>query len=236
MIFFKKSRFILLSLALALLGACARENMRISPTVFYEKPKVLVGQMSGFEEAHFYKEGTQGWADMIINHVITSPASDRLKNINIQPLLDEAFYIPFQGALANKATWVRKLEKTIFKEELCSLSHEEKISPYDFSFLKHQYDADFALIIDPHNFGSSRNYYGFIPLGAPVGVANFSIYFVRLCDNTLFGLYNSENSTPVQGDWDSPPEYYELIQSIKSALSNGLKDGFGFLFPDLYNR
>jgi hypothetical protein len=226
-----KIRFLLLPLFF-LLAACARENMRISSTAFYEKPKVLVGQMSGFEEAHFYKDGDQGWADMIINYVITSSANERLKDINIQPLLDERFYAPFQKILTAKTTWVKKLEKTIFKEDICTLSHEEQTSPYDFSFLKHQYDADFALIIDPHTFGSLRNYYGFIPLGAPVGVANFTIYFVRLRDNALFGLYKSELSMPVHGEWDAPPEYYELIQSIKNALTNGLSDAFGFLFPD----
>jgi hypothetical protein len=231
MVNFSKFRFVLVPLAF-LMGACARENMRILPTTFDDKPKVLVGQMSGFEEAQFYKEGNTGILDNVINAVVTSSVSQRLKEINIQPTLDERFYAPFQKALENKTTWVKKLEKTIFKEDICTLSHEEKISPYDFSFLKNQYDADYALIIDPLAFGTLRSYYGFIPTSAPVGVTQFSIYFVRLRDNALFGLYNGQSSAPVFGSWDCPPEYSALIQSVQNALVNALGEALAFLFPN----
>ncbi len=226
---FSKLKFLFIFLPF-FLASCARDNMAISPSTFDSKPKILIAQMSGFEEAHLYKAGTQGWLDSIINNVVNSSLTERLKHISVQPILDEKYYQSFEKALQNKTTWVKRLGKTIEKDAVSHLKHEETTSPYDFTFLKNQHEADFLLVIDPIEFGVVRAYYGFIPTSAPVGVAKFSLYLVRLQDNALFGIYNAASSAPVFGSWDTPPEYSALIQSIENALVNGIGESLHFFF------
>lgn len=219
----------------AFLTGCSthRENMRVNHTCFDAPSSVVIARIEGFEQAGYFKAGEYGLVDLAIISAVASTMIDKIESINTKPLLEKGYYNPFDKFFSHKGYKVVKEYTPLSKKDLKDHEKNEKeFSLYDLRNLATKYHVEYALILEPHRFGVERLYYGFIPLGAPKGVARFTVSFIRLRDGALMAHYNAEALKNVIGEWDAPPAYKALTSSIRTALINSLDDAHEHMFGD----
>lgn len=222
------------ALALVLTGCSTthRDNMGLQNNCIHKKSHVVIARISGLEKPGFYTGGAQGLLDVAINSAVTSEVADKMAAMDTKILLEEKYYGPFEKFLSQHCLEVSKMYDPIDRDKLAPPPiNEVKYAPYDFKDLK-KTGANYALILDPITFGVVRYYYSFIPLGPPKPVSDIKLYIVRLSDNTLVGHYNVRKDIEVQGEWDNPPEYKELIETIEESLSKALEEADMYFFGD----
>ena len=216
---------------LFLVGCAGRQDMEISKDVLNKPSSIVIAQIEGLETRGFYKEGGQGIVDVLISEAMTSSVTEGLKKIESTEIVEEHYFKPFEIAFLNKSFTVNKLSEKLKRDSLCKYEGDhEKCATLDFRLLKDKHNAEFALVLDPKLFGTIRNYYGFIPTGAPKGYADLTVYLVRLEDNTILGHYNANVRVDIKGDWDTPPDYTELVKASKAALTTALNNAYSHFF------
>ena len=221
-----------------LLTGCAthRENAKIHPAVIAKPSSVVMAQVSGIEKPDLYKIGNQGLLDMMINDAMTSSVTEVIQKIDGQHIVDDFYFEAFERTFDSNQFKVKKAAAVINRKDLKEHAVDEaEFAHFDFRSLKNQYDVEYALILQPRGFGAVRQYHGFIPLGAPKGLAELLIYLVKLDDNSLVGYYNTAVELPVKGDWDNPPRYSAMTTASKRALKKALVDAHQYLFNPMPN-
>jgi hypothetical protein len=227
---FKKSSLIIVSLLL--LTGCARDK-NISPSSeFMSRPDtIVIAQVSGIEKASYYKTGGQGLLDQAINSAVCSEMQTKIQEIPSAPILENKYYGNFGDAFKNKGFEVKVEEYPISRETLREpQNNDEKYAPYDFSYLKDDYDVNYAIILDAGSFGVARNYYGFIPLGAPIGTAHLNVYLVDLTDNSIVGESHYTAAEIIAGDWDVSPDYPAVMKAARRSLEKALDESYIVFF------
>jgi hypothetical protein len=200
-------------------------------TPHLQNKKVILAHISNNEGADFYPEGKQGLIDIAINHAIADPVSQKIQHIKSSPFVEKLYYLPFEKSLCQKSVKIQKIGLPFKTDKLEKFFlDEKKYAHYDFKFLKTQYHADYAFILNLHRFGVKRSYYAFVPISRPVGWVSGDLSLINLNDNTLAGYYKVDVSVPVPGEWDNPPQYPELTQSVKEALLKGLNNSYSHFF------
>jgi hypothetical protein len=219
----------------AFLTGCStqRENMRVNHTCFDAPSSVVIARIEGFEKAGYHKAGQQGLLDSAIISAVSSTMIDKIESIDTKPLLEKGYYNPFDKFFSQKGYKVVKEYTPLSKKDLKDHEKNEKgFSLYDLRNLATKYHVEYALLLEPHQFGVEREYYGFIPLRAPKGSARFTVSFIRLRDGALMAHYNAVALKNVIGEWDAPPAYEALTASIRTALINSLDDAHEHMFGD----
>ena len=84
--------------------------------------------------------------------------------------------------------------------------------------------ADELLVIRLEAFGATRNYYSFIPTGAPKAYCELYGELVNEKLHTVLWRHRAMASEMVQGPWDQPPAYPNLMNAIKLAASNAQEE------------
>lgn len=229
-ILFRSKIRILPLLAIAvLLSACAskRQDMPLQEALIKPNSKIVTVAVDNFKP-QFYKNGEEGLVDMMITEMFISDCRKSIENHDINPLINQEFHQSFGAALQGKSLQWTPVHTKIDPNTL-KASEGEDASPFDLQFLKHQHQADYALVLHPQVLGTMRSYYGFIPLGAPTGYAHVHMYVVDLTTNMIIGYCDATCGTVVRGDWDTPPNYANLLDAIDSALRNTLHQSYRHL-------
>lgn len=230
MTFWKKA---LMSLACAgLLTGCAvkRDNMEIMDACLDNPSTVVIAQIEGFEKAKFYREGDERLVGFIINSAMTDDVRSTIERIDTKPLIQEGYYTSFGDTFEAHQFKVKELREPLKRSDLKDHDvREPKFAPYDFTFLRQKYDANYALILDPIRYGTMRHYALCIPQGRPKPMCVFQIYMVDLKDGSIVGHYNSDRLLDGPSDWDTPPAYQSLVDSIVHLLEKGLDDAHLYL-------
>lgn len=224
-----------MSLIIVLAGCVSPpQNKKIHPLSVSKPSKVVIAQLSGLENPGFYTIGNQGLLDILLNEALTSSAREKVEKINAQETVEKYYFKIFEKTFLNKSFKVEKIPAILDKKDL-SLHpvREDKYANYDFKWLKDKYGAEYALVLHPNVLGVERQYHGFIPMGAPYGIANISVYLVKLEDNSLEGAYYSYEQVPVNGEWDDAPEFRALTESSKKALEKALRRARNYLFSNI---
>lgn len=216
-----------------LLSACAtnREHVVIPPA-FLANPKTLaIVQLSGLEKPGYYKIGQQGIFDVLINEAMATSAQEKIEKMDATPIVKEYYYKRFSHIFASQSFEVKEDPTPLNKESLTPPPIKNlKYAPYDFRFLQGRYNVEYALILDPISFGVERSYHGFFPTDAPKGFARVSFYLVNLSNNSIVAECHTAEQDIVKGEWDTPPEYSNLIKSIKAALAKAISGAYIFFF------
>lgn len=222
---FTKIGFIL-CIAAFLTGCATRPNV-MPPASFTSHPKkILIAQLSDFENAIYIPPGrntNQGLIIDLIDLAIIYNAADigpSVCRLISAPIIDEHYSKRFNAFYQGHNFDVTFAEKPIRKDQLDpSRIKEDKYAPYDFSYLKDQYHVDYALILDITKFSATRLGY----LAKPHGRSSVKAYLVNLLDNSIVGEYSTKEITEAPKEkWDTPPEYYALTQAVRHTLINAL--------------
>lgn len=220
-----------LVIVVLLVGCSQRENIEI-PQGFLSKPgTVLMTQLGGLETPGYYKKGPQGLLDVAINESMGDDICARVKQIDATEIVNNNYYGRFGSAFEGKAFKVLKVKNAFTQKDFVTPENKDmQQAAYDMRFIKERYKANYALLLQPHEFGLTRSYYGFIPLGSPSGHASLSFYLVNLSDNSIVGQYKATLQEPSCDDWDTPPDYKGLIEASKNALVKSFNEAYTFFF------
>lgn len=228
---FKKFLWVL---PLFLLANCAvhRPNTPINPALIENPPSVVMVEVDGLETATFYNGGQQGMLDVLINSIVGKDMREAVYKTSGRDIVENRFFKAFKEKLEKINFKISRFSKKLEQDDLKSApKNDENHAPYDFSALHSTLGADYALVFEPKLFGVNRDYYGFIPLGAPVGVSHVLIYFVNLQTNELEGYFDSSIRQSVAGEWDQPG-YHALTCACSEALEKAIMTAGDHFFED----
>jgi hypothetical protein len=232
-----RNLFYFLSL-IVLLSGCAtkRENLVLGDAFLQTPSTVVIVEVSGLEKPSYRKDGDQGLLDVFINEAFAKAITKRLETIDVQRVLTEDYYKVFSKSFSlRRFKVVPGLQHLSAKELGAPPVDKADFAPHDFRGLKEKYGAGHALILQPIAFGLTRSYYSFIPLGAPQGYVDLTAYVVDLTDNSLEGYFHTAVHMPVEGKWDEGPEYVNLMEASKHALTEALNQVHNHFFTFGYD-
>ena len=231
MIKHRQNTLIILVIAVLLSSGCARKNLLLPEDTLSTPGTAVLAWAAESPKAAMYRRGSQGLLDIAANMAVGRGLSSRLEEEEVAPLIRDQFLNRFRGNLEQKGFRVEVIDTAI------DLSGAEKpdekgddIPPYDFRPLVKS-SAKYLVFVKVKTFGAARNYYGFIPLGAPQGTASLDGYFIRLPENKVVAEQHSEANLDVVGsEWDTPPRYQALIDAGKKALADAVNEIEGNFF------
>jgi hypothetical protein len=91
--------------------------------------------------------------------------------------------------------------------------------------------SQLILVIKPYQFGAVRKVFSFIPLSGYEGHVNFSTTLINAENNNVIAHYDSEFQVRPRGDWDQPPAFTGLVDSIKTAFQKTSQTNLDMMFP-----
>ncbi len=227
-----KKLFYVLSLVI-LLGGCAtkRTNLILSDNFLQTASTIVIVEVSGLEKPVYYKDGDQKFLDVLINEAFAKAITKKLEKIDVREVVIQDYYDLFHKSFSLRKFKIVPGLKHISAKDLGEPPVDKADhAPHNFQFLREKYHAEYALILHPTVFGLTRSYYSFIPLGPPEGYADLTVYLVNLRDNSLEGYYHSVAHVSVEGKWDEEPDYTNLMNASKNALTTALNQAHSHFF------
>ncbi len=85
-------------------------------------------------------------------------------------------------------------------------------------------DSDELFIVTPWRVGATRDYYGFIPLGAPKAICILEGELINVKNNKILWRYKTEISSSIDGPWDQPPLYPNFTAALRRAIKFSKED------------
>lgn len=224
---------LIVSILALVLTACAsvRPNTKIMPPQSPQKPKVTMVHLKGLENPQYFKDGNKGFLDDLISDIFTDQVKESLKKVAIQRILETEYYALFRAGLSSKGFEALPVTVELDGSKiLASEKPEAPFAPFDIRPFKGQlFGADYALVLIPRQYGITRSYYGFIPISSPKGYCHLQILLVNLNDNTVNGFFESNTERGCVGDWDTPPDYFNLRKTLEEALVDVIRRGHAFM-------
>lgn len=215
-------KYLSLLLIAVLLAGCSATKISVDKEFWTKNKNDKIGiVISKKPKAGAFKQGSQGLLDMAINDAMASTLEKHLRSINIDEIksIKDTFKTKFEAA---GFTNVKFIDYELNFDSLAANKNSDKnSSPKDFKTLKEKYDLDYLVIISVAKYGTIRNYYGFVPLGAPSAYFQVNGMMIKMTSNELAWyreMTEEESSVSVTGDWDQEPDYPNLTDALKSAI------------------
>lgn len=222
----KLLRLSIILLLISFVAGCAtfKPNFAVKER-FWENKKQTIGiAVAKIPQPEAHKTGGQGLLDIAINNANASELGEHLAKQDVQQInktTDKMF-----SYLRGKGFNVVKIEDQIDAESLkeVSLSDDESKKIYytnrDFTPLKTKYNIDKIVLVTLDKVGTIRNYYGFVPLGAPSGYSKAVGQIINLENNQLEWNYVIDQQIPTsESEWDVPPSFPGLTKAMYTAFN-----------------
>lgn len=213
---------ILLLFALILLVGCSSTRIPVKNDFWGNQNKKIGIIFSESPEPNAYKAGSQGLLDMAINEAMSSNLETHLKTIKTDQFsgIGNIFKENFAKKGIND---VVVIEDTIKFDDLYYYTRNVGKKPVkkSFSSLKDKYDVDFLVVFSINRYGTLRNYYSFIPLGAPQALFQVNGMMVNLLTNEYewyLEMDEKESTLKIDGEWDEEPDFPNLTEALYSAM------------------
>lgn len=211
-----------LFLALGLLGGCAVVQTPIpaSAKLFDNRASTVAVAVQKLPEPNQSMTGAQGVLDYAINKANAKAIVDRLQQQDFSAVknLPQAFA---QGLESRQIKTVL-VPEPLDTEQLAKFTEGsgDGVAKMDYRPLAKRYGADRLLLIESKWLGTQRNYYAFMPLGAPVGYVSLVGQMIDLRTNRLEWYEPVQITTPVAGEWDEAPDYPNLMKSVDASTQS----------------
>lgn len=229
---FKRAFSVLVLLTFFVLTGCVSIQKPIDMDMSHWKENetkiaILVNQLP---EPYTHKFGSQGLLDIAINN---SMATGLTKHVSTLDLSD--FYSiknDLKEHIAEKNVQVVVLPEDFELPKLVKFEKKENFAKLDYRVLKQQLGTDQLLIINVNQLGTIRNYYGFMPIGAPKAIFSGVGELIDLSTNQILWHKPVNLEKVISGKWDEPKQYPNLTKAIFKVTEMGKKE----LFSPLKNR
>jgi hypothetical protein len=220
----KRSIFIIsLLVAAFLLSACGPSTMALKPEFWQTKERTIGVAIVPAPVAGAHRAGSEGLLDMAINKIAMGSLESHL-----QALKSDAFnqvVDKFVARLTERGIPAKKLDKPLLLDKFPQFNREESgdVFERDLRSLAASEKIDALVILSISQWGTVRNYYGFIPLGSPKGYCVGTGRLINLTSNALEWITwvpAELAAVDVDGEWDKPPDFPNVDTAIKKAVEN----------------
>lgn len=212
----------ILVLALAagalILGGCSPRVM-VKSDFWQDKTTKIGVVMAKIPRACPHTPSSQGLLDMAINNAAASTLDKYLSQIEITtftPVTEE-----FVGELQKRGINAVKIDEIFDKTE----------KPKEVSYTEYvkesaeRFGVDKLIVLSVDMVGTSRLYYGFVPLSNPEGFCLAEGVMVDAKTTSPKTVWHSDmqwkdGCVPTMQKWDQPPDYPNLTEAILKAVEN----------------
>ncbi len=204
---------------LLVLGGCAmtQEPIALSPEFKTDTNHVIGIAVAKLPEGNTHETGGMGLVDIVIVNEVMSPLTDHLKTLDFTELYEIKDMMDEKLKESQKKTVV--INEPLDLEQFSESTKKDGFADRDFTSLKEQYDIDTLLLVTVKQVGTTRDYYGFLPLTDPQTYINSFGQIINLSDNSLIWHHNEEIIQPVTGDWDEQETGYpNITNGVYQAL------------------
>lgn len=217
------SRLLLLPLCVLALAGCTPQQISVGPD-FWAKGGQRVGvAIVEPPRAAAHKAGAQGVLDMVINNSMASDLSRHLATVDVSALNGIADKV--EAALRTRGhTPVRLGPVKADQLQDASPKGRKDAADKDLARLAPDGSVDAVVLIRPVSVGTERPYYGFVPLGPPVGYVRVDSQMAAAADNKLMWRSSILTRSPVTGNWDEPPAFPSVDAAIARAIAQSADD------------
>jgi len=220
----------------AIFVGCGPANIAVKPEFWQLKNTTIGVAIVKYPVPQTYRAGSQGLLDMAINSAAASTLDSYLQKLDLKNF--SAVADTFVSKLRQRGFTAKRIEGIVDPEKMPAFSSarsDEKTMDKDFRQLGRQEGVERLILLAIDRCGTIRNYYGFIPLGAPKAFCLCKGHMVNCTSNTIEWFAATEELTStvdVIGDWDQPPAYPNLTQAFPKAMESGIQ----FLEKDYFDK
>lgn len=215
------SRTAVIALFMGLVG-CAPARVALRPSFWKDtQSKVGVAAVPAPKLAA-YRSGNQGLLDLVINEAMAGSLEAHLQHLDANGISSMTDH--YVEKLNERGVNARKLSRTVnpltFQPFTAPSSGE--FAERDLRPLAQQEGIDKLILISLQQCGTSRAYYGFIPLGAPKAMCVGKGEMIDLKTNQIeWRAYPETNDATqdVVGEWDEPPDYRNVTAAINRTMT-----------------
>jgi hypothetical protein len=211
-------------MVLLLSGCAVRGPIALDQNFWNERHVPVAVAIAKIPTPAAYKVGQQGLLDVMINNSLAGSMEASLTKADTSRALKipENFAAQlqargFNATMLKDAVDIEKLEK--FKED----ANPNAYTLQDFRKIDAQ-GAERMLLVQVNAVGTTRAYYGFIPLGAPQAIFTVKGMLIDLKTNKLLWDSTTSSVQPIQEPWDQSPDFPNVISAINANLEKGARD------------
>lgn len=217
---------------IGILSGCAMNNSIPLPHNYWQQKqtKIAVARLV-FDKPALYQEGQEGFADVLINTIVTNEFAEQLAKFDMQ------WYPQLQNTIYKK--FVSKHMNVILISQPINASHLDIINKdhamfadKNFAELRAQLKSDQLLLIRVNAIGARRRYYGFIPISKPEAICNVQGDLIDLKTNRIIWRGHGMTVIRINDKWDQPPLYSNFMQALKSSVQSSSQQLLNTLFTN----
>ena len=208
--------------AVLLLSACA-SSVPLDSNFWSRKGERVGVAIAELPEARAHRVGGEMLLDAAINKAMASKLNARMSVIG--PTMMGKVTDGFVAQLEQHGFDARRLKEEIDLEAYPKFSGEGKVFGRDLRTLGTQQDLDLLLLVTVNRYGTLRNYFGFVPTGAPKALFDVRGQLIDLKTNQLLWqtfLSDDEATVAVEGEWSEPPDYPNLVAALEKATAKSM--------------
>jgi len=211
---------------LLLMTGCSSGKVKLEKS-FWSNNSMKIGiAVKTSPQGGAYREGGEGLLDMAINSATSSGIQKFLANFDVSKFT--AIQDSFASSLKKAGFTSKKLSYPFDVDQFEEFEKPDKASghfaKYDFSSLSSKEDIDLLLLVTINRFGTNRNYWGFVPMGAPRAIFYVTGELFRLKDHQVLWLETLGSEMGINGDWDQEPNYPNVTKAIHAAMEKASND------------
>jgi hypothetical protein len=201
---------------LSMTGCATFEPIPVEPGLWQQKHMRIGVVMTHPPSAGAFKAGAQGLLDLAINE---SMASDLEKHLaSLEPRRFTVVATQFEGRLRQMGFPVVHIDESIDPERLPERAEKKpRFYDRDIGALASTKQIDALLLLKVDGWGTTRSYYGFIPLGAPTATFHATAQLIGRDGRLLWQARFTNLKQDVGGEWDQAPDFPNLTRSIEVA-------------------
>ncbi len=213
---------------------CTRQNTAIPPTILSSKASIGLICVStvtdgisrdNVNNAKFYQP------DNRIGNVLIAEATNAgfLKAVRSVTMdIPKSLYLTKYASMFEAKGWsVKFLQESEFNSNF-KISDEptDKKFPIDVSRFEKEQNLDYILFLNVAAFGATQDYdiiTRLIPMGPPKGTSRVDVIMVDTRTNLIVSEWHSSTTTPAPSDWNEPPLYPKLAETIRGTLKSAVE-------------
>lgn len=167
-----------------------------------------------------YRSGGQGVLDQGINEVANHTLDTYLSTLRVADY--ERFCNEFIEGIVNKGINVQRIGIPLIANELEEFtdgSLDGSCDTKDYRAYIQKAGVDKLIIISMPIIGTTRPYYGFIPLGPPKGFCMLGGKMIEAKTNKILWQNYITSIVPPSSNWDTPPNFPEITEKVLEAYN-----------------